>query len=375
MRTLETLVTNSSASEALEKAIHGEELDFNDGVSLMDIDNVHILGLVADHIRKKLVGDTVTFVSSYNLNYSNICVARCSICAFYRPYKKGKEVEGGYTLSIPQALKKVKEAVSKGATEIHIVGGFNPDLSIEYYENLFKDIKTRWSYVTIKALTLIEIIFISKLTNNSITEVFSRLKAAGIDANAGGGAEIFDPEVRSIIATAPKCSGKEWLKAAELAHKIGIRGNSTMLYGHVEKTEHRVDHILKIRELQQQTSGFLSFIPLKYSPENTELFISGKVKGATSALDDLRVYATSRLLLAGSINNIAIYWIALGKKVAQTVLTYGGNDLVGTAFNEKVYRAAGKKETSTKESIVHIVREINRIPAERDTFYNILNYL
>jgi aminodeoxyfutalosine synthase len=222
---------------------------------------------------------------------------------------------------------------------------------------------------------MIEIIFISKLTNNSITEVFSRFKDAGIDANAGGGAEIFNPEVRKIVATASKCSGEEWLKAAEIAHKLGIRGNSTMLYGHVEKTEHRVDHILKIRELQQQTSGFLSFIPLKYSPENTELFISGKVNVSSSASDDLRVYATSRLLLAGSINNIAIYWVALGKKVAQIGLTYGGNDLVGTALNEKVYRSTGRNEIATKESIIHIAKEIGRIPAERDTLYNILNYL
>ena len=375
MRTLETIIADSSASKALEKAIHGEELDFNDGVSLMNIDDIHLLGLVADNVRKKLVGDKVTFVSSYNLNYSNICVAKCSICAFYRPYKKGKKVSGGYTLSVPQVLERVKKAVNNGATEIHIVGGLNPDLQIEFYENIFRGIKTKWPNVTVKALTMIEIIFISKLTNNSITEVFSRFKDAGIDANAGGGAEIFNPEIRKIVAAASKCSGEEWLNAAEIAHKQGIRGNSTMLYGHVEKTEHRVDHILKIRELQKRTSGFLSFIPLKYSPENTELLISGRVNGPSSAFDDLRVYATSRLLLAGSINNIAIYWVALGKKVAQIVLTYGGNDLVGTALNEKVYRSTGRNEIATKESIIHIAKEIGRIPAERDTLYNILNYL
>ncbi len=225
--------------------------------------------------------------------------------------------------------------------------------------------------MTVKALTLAEIHFIAKITRNSTKEVLSRLKEAGLDASTGGGAEIFAEEARSKISTKPKCSGEEWLEVAEEAHRLGIPGNSTMLYGHVETPEHRVDHILKLRDLQDRAPGFLSFIPLKYSPENTELLTSGGVQGPSSPLDDLRVIAISRLLLAGSINNISVYWVSLGKHVAQAALTYGGNDLVGTAYQEKIFKATGVEGTTTTEELIEMVREIGRKPAERDTFYNI----
>jgi len=368
---LQTVLEDLSVANVLEKAIRGEKLTYRDGVLLMQSQDVHAIGAVADIVRKRHTNDTVSFVVSYNMNYSNVCVARCPICAFYVPYKKNITDPRAYTLTVEKALEQVTDGVKLGATEIHIVGGFNPELQLGYYEELISTIKRKFPQVTVKALTLAEIHFIAKITRNSTKEVLSRLKEAGLDASTGGGAEIFAEEARSKISTKPKCTGEEWLQVAEEAHRLGIPGNSTMLYGHVETAEDRVDHILKLRDLQDRAPGFLSFIPLKYSPENTELLTSGGVQGPSSPLDDLRVIAISRLLLAGSINNISVYWVSLGKHVAQAALTYGGNDLVGTAYQEKIFKATGVEGTTTTEELIEMVREIGRKPAERDTFYNI----
>lgn len=375
MTRLETLIEDSSAAKALEKALNHERLNHQDGLDIMKSDDLHLIGTVADEIREKDCSNKVSFVQSYNMNYTNYCVARCSICAFYRPYKKGVSSPDGYTLTLQEALDQVKDGVSLGATEIHIVGGFNPELPVEYYENLFRGIKERWPQVTIKALTLAEFSFIAKITRNSLEELFTRLKQAGLDAHTGGGAEIFDPTIRNIISTPPKCNSSEWLHAAEVAHKLGIPGNSTMLYGHVEGPEHIVDHMLRLRDSQDKSPGFLCFIPLKFSPGNTELLKSGKVTGESSSVLDLKVIATARLLLSNSINNISIYWVALGTELAQVALGYGGNDLVGTAFSEKVYGATGRNEVVTLERMAHLVRAVGRIPVERDTFYKELRVL
>ncbi|MCL4436790.1 MAG: radical SAM protein [Thaumarchaeota archaeon] len=373
------LTDNSSIADVFEKALQGERLTLSDGTLLMKSEedaDIHAIGAVADTVRRKNSGDTVTFAASYNLSYSNICVAKCPICAFYVPYRRGGTKDPrAYTLTVDQALDQLKEAIHLGATEIHTVGGLNPDLSLEYYESLISAIKKTSSSVTVKALTLAEIHFIAKITGNSVHEVLSRLKAAGLDATTGGGAEIFDEKVRAKISSKPKCSSEDWLRVAEEAHKLGIPGNSTMLYGHVEQPEHRVDHILKLRDLQDRVPGFLSFIPLKYSPEKTALLNSGDVKGSTSPMDDLKVIAVSRLLLASSINNISVYWVSLGKHVAQTALMYGGNDLVGTAFSEKVFNATGLDGATTGEELAKLITAIGRTPAERNTFYDIVRYL
>lgn len=356
-------------SRALERAIAGEELSFNDGMELMKYENIFMLGSIADNIRKKLKGDTVTFTASYYLNYTNVCAASCPLCAFYR---KGKEPDA-YTLTIDQIMERVNTAVQMGATEMHIVGGFHPDLKLDYYEGMMRSIKQKFPNVTIKAFTPAEIFFIARVTHNSIKEVLLRLKENGLDALAGGGAEIFHPEPRKQIVIG-KCSGEEWLQVAELAHTLGIRGNCTMLYGHVEKPEHVIDHIIKLRELQKNTGGFLTFIPLKFSPENTELQEKGLVKTHSSALYDLQIIAVSRLMLANVINSISAYYIAMGKKMAQVALTYGANDLVGTAFAEEIFRATGLTYNSSIEELANMIKEIKRVPAQRDTFHNIIRH-
>ena len=355
-------------SKALDKAIAGEELSFDDGMELMNYDNLHMLGAVADQSRKKLVGDEVSFTAPYYMNYTNVCAASCQMCAFYR--KDGDE--DAYTLTPAQIEQRVGIAKQMGATEVHIVGGFHPKLPLDYYEDMMKLIKKNHPELKIKALTAAEIFFLSKLTKNSVKEVLSRLKASGLDSLPGGGAELFHPDIRPKIARG-KCTGQEWLDTVETAHNMGIRSNVTMLYGHIEKPEHVVDHLLKIRELQKKTKGFITLIPLKFSLDNTELEQEHLVNNECSSVYDLRITAVSRLMLANVLNNISVYWVAYGKKLAQVALSNGGSDLVGTAFSEEVYRAAGKPTASSINELEIMVKEIGRQPIQRDTFFNVVN--
>jgi len=361
---LEQLVGDS---QALDRAIAGEELSYKDGLELMNYDNLHLLGAVADITRKKLVGDTVTFTASYYMNYTNVCAASCQMCAFYR--KDG--ADDAYTLTPQEIEQRVGIAKQMGATEVHIVGGFHPKLPLEYYEDMMKVIKKNHPQLNIKALTAAEIFYLSKLTKNSTKEILSRLKDAGLDSMPGGGAELFHPEIRNKIVRG-KCSGQEWLDVIEEAHNMGIKSNVTMLYGHIEKPEHIIDHLIKIRELQKKTHGFITLIPLKFSLDNTELEQEHLVNNECSSVYDLRIIELSRLMLANVLNNISVYWVAYGKKLAQVALSNGGSDLVGTAFSEEIYRAAGKPTASSIEELATMVKEIGRTPAQRSTHFKIL---
>jgi aminodeoxyfutalosine synthase len=353
-----------SESVAIEKALAGDELSHKDGLELINHDNLFMVGAAADLVRKKLVGDKVTFAASYYMNYTNVCAASCQMCAFYR---KGDEADA-YTLTAEQIEQRVAVAKNMGATEVHIVGGFHPKLPLDYYENMMKIIKKNHPELTIKAFTAAEIFYLSKLTKNSVKEILLRLKEAGLDTMPGGGAELFHPEIRNQIVRG-KCSGQEWLDTIEQAHSLGIKSNATMLYGHIEKPEHIIDHLIKIRQLQKKTGGFITFIPLKFSLDNTELEQQNLVKHECSSIYDLKIIATSRLMLAGALNNISVYWVAYGKKLAQVALSNGGSDLVGTAFSEEIYRAAGKPTNSSVLELAEMVKEISRQPIQRDTYF------
>ena len=361
---LEQLVGDS---RALDRALAGEELSYNDGIELMNYDNLHLMGAVPDITRKKLVGNTVTFAASYYMNYTNVCAASCQMCAFYR--KDG--TDDAYTLTPQEIEQRVGIAKQLGATEVHIVGGFHPKLPLEYYENMMRTIKKSHPELNIKALTAAEIYYLSKLTKNSTKEILSRLKDAGLDSMPGGGAELFHPDVRGKIVRG-KCTGQQWLDVIEEAHNMDIKSNVTMLYGHIEKPEHVVDHLIKIRELQKKTNGFITLIPLKFSLDNTELEQDNLVNNECSSVYDLRIVALSRLMLANVVNNISVYWVAYGKKLAQVALSNGGSDLVGTAFSEEIYKAAGKSTSSSVEDLATMVNEIGRIPAQRNTHFDIL---
>ncbi len=351
---LEELVGNSTA---IERAINGEELSFDDGMEILDDDNLHVIGAAADIVRKKLVGDTVSFAASYYMNYTNLCAASCQMCAFYR---KGDE-DDAYTLTPDQIEKRVAAAKDLGATEVHIVGGFHPDLQLDYYEQMMSAIKSKHPDMTIKAFTAAEIFYLSKLTKNSVTEILSRLKDAGLDSMPGGGAELFHPDIRQKIIRG-KCTGQEWLDTIETAHNLGIKSNVTMLYGHIEKPE----------QLQKKTNGFITLIPLKFSLDNTELEKEHQVSHECSSIYDLKIIALSRLMLANTLNNISVYWVAYGTKLAQVALSHGGNDLVGTAFSEEIYRAAGKPTNSSLLELATLAKEIGRKPIQRNTFFKTL---
>ena len=352
-------------SSVLDRVLSGDELTYDDGIELMNYDNLYLLGAIADHVRKKAVGNKVSFVSSYYMNYTNVCAASCQMCAFYRK----EEDNDAYTLTAEQINARINTAKKLGATEVHIVGGFHPKLEIEYYENMLTTIKKNHPDLNIKAFTAAEIFYLSKLTKNSVKEILSRLKSAGLDTMPGGGAELFHPDIRDKIVRG-KCTGNEWIDTITQAHNLGIKSNATMLYGHIEKPNHIIDHLIKIREIQKKTNGFITFIPLKFSLDNTELERDGLIKQESSSVYDLRIVAISRLMLANVLDNISVYWVAYGKKLAQVALSHGGNDLVGTAFSEEIYRAAGKSTNSSLIELAEMVKEIKRSPVQRDTFFN-----
>ena len=356
-------------SHALDKLASGERITASQGAEALG-DDLHALGAAADEARAARRGDDVTFVASYYMNYTNVCAASCQMCAFYR--KKGQD--GAYTLTPEQIMERTASAEKMGATEVHIVGGFHPDLPLEYYERMIGSIKERSPALHVKAFTAAEVFFIARLTRNSVREVISRLKSAGLDSMPGGGAELFHPDVRGQVVRG-KCTGEQWLETAREAHEQGVRSNVTMLYGHIEKPEHVADHLLRVRRLQEKTGGFITFIPLKFSKDNTDLEKERRVEHECSSLYDLRVVALSRLMLAGALDNISVYWVAYGKRVAQVALSHGGSDMVGTAFSEEIYRAAGRPAESSVGELADLIRSAGRRPVQRDTFFNTIRRL
>ncbi|OYT26378.1 MAG: aminofutalosine synthase MqnE [Thermoprotei archaeon ex4572_64] len=355
----------------LERVLEGEDLTFKEYVELLESQDIHALGFVANVLTNTLTKNYVSIVNNVVVNYSNICVARCPLCAFYRDPNSSE----AYTLQPKEILEQVYNAwVKYGVTEVHFNGGFNPELSIEYFEEAFKYIKSKIPSIIIKGLTMAEVWFYAKIWRMSYREILERLKISGLDVICGGGAEIYSEEVRKIIAPR-KLSGEEWIRIAEIAHSLGIPSNATILYGHVEKSEHIIEHLLKVRELQEKTNGILMFIPLKFSPWNTELHRKGLVKELAPAVLDLKITALSRIVLKDKVVKIGAYWIGLGKKLAQVMLNFGANDLVGTMINERVYREAGRAEMATMEELSHMVREVGKTLVLRDTFHKVIKVL
>lgn len=349
-------------SYIIESALRG--LDRSEAARIFNEADVFVLAKAADYLTKRFFGDVVTFVNNVVVNYSNICVARCPICAFYRPPGHPE----GYVKKPEEAAALVEMFVREyGVTELHINGGFNPLLTPEYFDELFRAVKRRVPHVVIKGPTMAEAAYYAKLWKTSVREVLSRWKEAGLDAISGGGAEIFAEDVRKVI-TPYKISGEEWVRIAEIAHELGIPSNVTMLYGHVERVEHVVDHIFRVRELQEKTGGLLLFIPVKFNPYNTELYKRGLVKTVAPSIYDVKITAIARLILLDRLK-VAAYWLSVGKRLVSTLLLAGANDLVGTMYNETVLRSAGATHSATIEELAAIVREVGKIPALRDTFH------
>lgn len=344
-----------------EKVLAGERLDFDDGLKLYRSPDILAAGWLANYVREKLHGNIAYFNVNRHINPTNVCVAACRLCAFGRK----KDSDGAYTMALEQAWQTAASGYSEAVTEFHIVGGLHPDLPLEYFLDLVRGLKERFPQVHIKAFTMVEVAFFARRAKLSIRETLERLRDAGVDSLPGGGAEIFADRVRHIICD-HKIDGDEWLDTARTAHQLGLKSNATMLYGHIENEEDRVDHLLRLRAVQDETHGFQTFIPLAFHPDNTPLEHLPKTTGLT----DIKQIAVSRLLL-DNFPHIKAYWQMMTPKIAQIALRFGADDIDGTVIEEKIYHDAGATtpQGMRRRDLERLIREAGREPFERDTMY------
>lgn len=353
---------NSSLESIREKVELGERLSFDDGIFLYDPQTpLQEVGQLANQVRERKNGNVAYYNINTHLNPTNVCVYRCNFCAFRADLRE----ERGYLMSDEQILTRGQEAVENGCTELHIVGGLHHQMKYEWYVHIIDILHREYPHLHLKAWTGVEINWFEFLTKKSVREILEDLLAAGLGSMPGGGAEIFHPEVRDQLCEHKADAGK-WIDIHRIAHQLGLRTNATMLYGHIEKDYHRVDHLIRLRELQDETSGFQTFIPLAFHPENTGLSHLRK----PSVLMDLRTIAVSRLML-DNFPHIKAYWIMLGIGTAQTALAYGADDLDGTVRHELIYHDAGATtpEILSVEDIRRLIVETGREAVERDTLY------
>ena len=357
-------IEDSKLDPIAEKVWAGERLSFNEGVTLYESGDLLALGYLANHVREKLHGNRTYFNVNRHLNPTNVCVASCRLCAFGRK----PDAPAAYTMALEEAFRTAGEGWSEAVTEFHIVGGLHPDLPFQYYVDLIRGLKERFPTVHLKAFTAVEIGYFSHITQMPIRDILEKFKQAGLSSLPGGGAEIFAPEVRRVICD-HKIGAYTWLKVHRLAHELGLESNATMLYGHIESSPDRVDHLLQLRHLQDQTHGFQTFIPLAFHPAHTELGKRVPWK-ETSGFMDLKNVAVARLLL-DNFPHIKAYWIMMTPRVAQVALCFGADDLDGTVVEEKIYHDAGAKtpQGMTRQQIIRLIREAGQEPFERDTLY------
>ena len=343
------------------KVESGERLTFDDGLFLEQEADLLSLGRLANTVRERKNGNFAYYNTNVHLNPTNVCVYRCTFCAFRRDLKSDREI----TFTDDQIRERVLQAKADGATEIHVVGGLHHLKKFDWYLNVISVIHETDPQIHIKAWTPVEIDWFSRITKMSNTQLLKELQQAGLGSMPGGGAEIFNTEVREKICE-HKADGTVWFDVHRAAHNLGIRSNATMLYGHIEEAKHRIDHLCQLRDLQDETGGFQTFIPLAFHPENTGLSHLPKPTG----LMDLRTVAVSRLML-DNFQHVKAYWIMLGEQTAQVALSFGADDLDGTVVHEQIYHDAGAKtpEGLTTEKLHLLIREAGREPVERDTLY------
>lgn len=360
-------VRSAGLLDISEKLEQGVRLGLEDGVRLFETDDLLAVGWLANREREQRHGAKTFYNFNIRLEATNVCVASCLFCSFARIQANDP---GAYTLSLEQAWDKLRQRRDQPLTEIHVVNGLHPDLPFDYYTELLRGFKRIRPDIHLKCFTAVEIAFFANLFGKSDEQVLRELIDAGLDSLPGGGAEIFAERVRRKIANDPyKCDANRYLSIHRLAHRLGLRTNVTMLYGHIETAEERVDHMLRARALQDETGGFQAFIPLAFHPDNNQM----RKLPAPSAADTLRVHAVSRLML-DNIDHIKAFWIATGIEVAQTALWYGADDLDGTVQEEKIYHMAGSRtpEAMTTRQIERLIRAAGREPIERDTLYNVV---
>jgi len=346
-----------------KKVDEGERLSDEDALELHRSRDLISIGEMAQIANRRVNGDRVHFIVNRHINPTNICVNRCRFCAF----GKTKEDRSAYTMTMEEILLRADEARAQNATEIHIVGGLHPDLPFDFYLDMLRNLTERHPSLHIQAFTAVEVDYFARISGLPLADVISRLKSAGLGSLPGGGAEIFAPEIRKQICP-EKISGDRWLEVMEAAHAAGLKSNATMLYGHMETAESRVDHMRRLRELQDRTGGFQSFIPLAFQPGNTDI-----PKPSTTGVEDLMALAVGRLYL-DNFRHIKAFWINIGPKLAQLSLYFGVDDIDGTVVEEKISHAAGATtgQEMTVDDLVAMIRRAGKIPVERDTLYNVI---
>ncbi len=345
-----------------EKILSGKRLTESDVLKLFESDDIFSLGRLASFVAEKKNGNKAYFIRNRHINPTNICINRCRFCAFSRSVGQ----DGAFELTTKEIVSKLKPLVRAyhPISEVHIVGGLHPDWPFGHYLEMISKIKKLFPRLHIKAFTAVEVDHMSRISNLSLAKTLTALKSAGLDSMPGGGAEIFAPAIRKRLCP-EKISGTRWLEVMAAAHFAGIKTNATMLYGHIERFEDRVDHLIRLRDLQDRTGGFQAFIPLAYHPKNT------KIKGRyTSGIDDLKTIAISRLFL-DNFDHVKAYWIMLGEKVSQLALKFGADDIDGTIIEEKITHSAGAMtgEQLSADQLVYLIKRAGKIPVERDSFY------
>jgi len=349
------------------KVIHNERISFEEGVYLFEKASLPYVGALANWKRESLHGDTTYFNKNFHIEPTNVCVFSCKFCSYSKLYAHKEE---GWELTIDQMMDIVKSYDGKPVTEVHIVGGVHPKLTLEFFITLLKAIKAHRPELHIKGFTPVELDYMFRKANLSTEEGMKRAHEAGLDSLPGGGAEIFHPDIRNIIC-ADKATGDQWLHIHRTAHNLGMHSNATLLYGHIEKAEHRIDHMERLRQLQDETKGFNTFIPLKFRNKDNDMH---DVPESTMA-NDLKMYAISRLYL-DNFPHVKAYWPMLGREIAQLTLSYGVNDIDGTIDDTtKIYSMAGSEEQTpvmTTEELVRLIKQAHRKPVERGTLYNVI---
>ncbi|HEV7992773.1 MAG TPA: aminofutalosine synthase MqnE [Gemmatimonadaceae bacterium] len=364
-------ISDPALQPIADTVLAGERLTPADGVTLFRTSDLHGLGTLADAVNRAKHGDRVTFASNQHINPTNVCILRqtCVFCSYARLPKE----DGAYRYTMDQVWAEAASATNAMTREFHIVGGLDMKAGLAYYTEMFRGLKARHPHVHIKALTAVEIAHIARIEKLSVRDTLIALREAGLDTMPGGGAEVFSPGVRATIAE-KKLAGSEWIQVHRVAHELGIRTNCTMLYGHVETIEDRINHLGMLRDLQDETGGFLAYIPLAYHPDNNELGVElGRTGTATTGFDDLKNLAVGRLFL-DNFEHVKSHWIMVTPMLSQLSLHFGVNDLEGTVVREKIYHEAGAHtaQAMTLDDLLRLIRGAGKIPAERDSFYNVL---
>ena len=349
------------------KVATGARISEEEALRLFQSKDLNAIGAIADLARERMNGNRASYIINRYINYSNYCILSCQFCAFARK----KRDADGFQYTIEEMVEMARQALQLGITELHIVGGLHPSLPFSYYTGMLRALKALDSRLQLKCFTAIEILHIAWLAKKSVRETLIELRDAGLDSLTGGGAEIFRPEVRSTIAKG-KESAEEYLDVHRTWHRLGGRSTCTMLYGHVESLEDRVDHLRQLRALQDETGGFTGFVPLPYQPENNGI----PVEKPPTGFDSLRTIAVSRIYL-DNIPHITAYWVGLGLKLAQVALSYGADDLHGTIVEEKIFHMAGatSPQLQTEADMIKAIREAGRVPVQRNTFYEPIKVL